>query len=103
MEEGLKLANTNSKSQPIIKSNIRTQNEKVRRVQKNTEKPIIIQNSLVKNESLVRSEFLSPSFLEKQADEFEDLREEDITLTQRKTVRKEITEHDKSLLGYSIF
>lgn len=94
----MKLANNNSKSQSIIKSNIRTQNEKVRRVQKNIEKPII-PNSLVKNESLIRTEFLSPTFLEKQAEEFEDLPEEDITLTQRKTVRKEITEHDKSLLG----
>lgn len=99
MEEGLKLANSNAKSQSIIKSNIRTQNEKVRRVQKTNEKPII-QSSLVKNESLLRSEFLSPSFLERQAEEFEDFPEEDIALTQKKTVRKEITEHDKSLLGY---
>ena len=99
MEEGLKLAHSNSKSQPIIKSNIRTQNEKVRRGQKNIEKPII-QSSLVKNESFIRSEFLSPAFLEKQAEEFEDLPEEDITLTHKKTVRKEITEHEKSLLGY---
>jgi len=78
-------------------TNIRTQNQNVQIKRKDK---IIDKPSLMISPPLFDTKIIPHSFLEKEIEDFEFMPE---VTTEKKMARKEVTEHEKSLLGFINF